>query len=52
MGEALGSAGVRKLYLDVSEEPAQSTPEAFGRLIREDFDAMGRLVKLANVTAE
>jgi len=26
MGEALGSAGVRKLYLDVSEEPAQSTP--------------------------
>jgi len=52
MGEALGSAGVRKLYLDVSEEPAHSTPEAFGRLIREDFDAMGRLVKLANVTAE
>jgi len=52
MGEALGSAGVRKLYLDVSEEPAHSTPEAFGRLIREDFDAMGRLVKLANLTAE
>jgi tripartite-type tricarboxylate transporter receptor subunit TctC len=52
MGEALGSAGVRKLYLDVSEEPAHSTPEAFGRLIREDFDAMGRLVKLANVTSE
>ena len=52
MGEALGSAAVRKLYLDVSEEPAHSTPEAFGRLIREDFDAMGRLVKLANVTSE
>lgn len=52
MGEVLGSAEVRKLYLEVSEEPAHSTPEAFSKLIREDFDAMGRLVKLAGVKPE
>ena len=52
MGEVLGSADVRKLYFELGEEPAHSTPEAFARLVREDFDAMGRLVKLAGVKPE
>jgi tripartite-type tricarboxylate transporter receptor subunit TctC len=52
MGEVLDSAEVRKLYFELGEEPAHSTPEAFAKLIREDFDAMGRLVKLAGVRVE
>ncbi len=52
MGEVLESADVRKLYFDLGEEPAHSTPEAFSKLIREEFDAMGRLVKVAGVKAE
>ncbi|MGZ9005549.1 MAG: Bug family tripartite tricarboxylate transporter substrate binding protein [Burkholderiales bacterium] len=52
MGQVLGSAEVRKLYLELSEEPAHSTPEAFGKLIREDYEAMGKLVKLAGVKAD
>lgn len=52
MREVLDSTDVRKLYFDLGEEPAHSTPEAFAKLIREDFDAMGRLVKLAGVKSE
>jgi tripartite-type tricarboxylate transporter receptor subunit TctC len=52
MKEVLGRSDVRKAYLEAGEEPAASTPEAFGALIREDFEAMGRLVKLAGVTPE
>jgi tripartite-type tricarboxylate transporter receptor subunit TctC len=52
MGEVLQSADVRKLYFELGEEPAHSTPEAFAKLIREEFDAMGRLVKVAGVKPE
>ena len=52
MREVLDSADVRKLYVELGEEPSHSTPEAFAKLIREDFDAMGRLVKLAGVKPE
>jgi tripartite-type tricarboxylate transporter receptor subunit TctC len=52
MGEVLSATDVRKLYFELGEEPAHSTSEAFAKLIREDFDAMGRLVKLAGVKAE
>jgi tripartite-type tricarboxylate transporter receptor subunit TctC len=43
---------VRQLYAAQGEEPAWNAPEAFARLIREDFDAMGKLVKAAGVRAE
>ncbi len=52
MGEVLGVAEVRKLYFDLGEEPAHGTPEAFDRLIREDYAAMGKLVKLTGVNAD
>jgi tripartite-type tricarboxylate transporter receptor subunit TctC len=52
MGEVLTSAEVRKLYLEVSEEPVHGSPEDFGKLIREDYDAMGKLVKLAGIKPE
>ena len=52
MNEALGSAGLRKLFFELGEEPAGGSPEDFGRLIREDYDQMGKLVKLAGIKPE
>ncbi len=52
MNEVLGSAEVRKLYFELGEEPAIGTPQDFGKLIREDFESMGRLVKLAGIKPE
>jgi tripartite-type tricarboxylate transporter receptor subunit TctC len=43
---------VRQLFAAQGEEPAWNTPEAFSRLIRDDFDAMGKLVKAAGVRAD
>jgi len=52
MNEALNSAELRKQYFELGEEPAIGTPEDFGKLIREDYESMGRLVKLAGIKAE
>jgi tripartite-type tricarboxylate transporter receptor subunit TctC len=52
MNDVLGSAEVRKLFFEVGEEPASGTPEDFARLIREDYDQMGKLVKLAGIKTE
>ena len=49
MNEALNSAEVRKPYFELGEEPAIGTPEDFGKLIREDYERMGKLVKLAGI---
>jgi len=52
MGEVLTSAEIRKPFLDVGEEPVHGTPEEFARLIREDYEQMGKLVKLAGIQPE
>ena len=52
MNEALNSPELRKQYFELGEEPASGTPEDFGRLIREDYESMGKLVKLAGIRAE
>jgi len=52
MNEALDSAELRKQYFALGEEPAIGTPEDFGRLIRADYESMGRLVKIAGIKAE
>jgi tripartite-type tricarboxylate transporter receptor subunit TctC len=52
MNEALDSAEVRKRFLALGEEPAGGTPEDFGKLIREDYEKMGKLVKTAGIKAE
>jgi tripartite-type tricarboxylate transporter receptor subunit TctC len=49
MNEALNSAALRKQYFDLGEEPAIGSPEEFGKLIREDYERMGKLVKLAGI---
>jgi tripartite-type tricarboxylate transporter receptor subunit TctC len=52
MNEALASPEVRKRFLTLGEEPAIGTPEDFGRLIREDYGKMGKLVKDAGIKPE
>lgn len=52
MGEVLTSAEVKKLYFELGEEPAHGSPEDFGKLIREDYERMGKLVKLAGIRPE
>ncbi len=52
MNEALNSPELRKQYLELGEEPAIGKPEDFARLIREDYEKMGKLVKLAGVKTE
>lgn len=52
MNEALDSPELRKQYLALGEEPAIGTPEDFGKLIRADYESMGRLVKLAGIRPE
>ena len=52
MNEALGSAEVRKLYFELGEEPAIGSPDDFGKLIREDYEVMGKLVTTAGIKPE
>lgn len=52
MNEALKSAELRKQYFELGEEPAIGSPEDFGRLIREDYEKMGKLVKAAGIKPE
>ena len=52
MNEALNSPELRKQYFELGEEPAIGTPEDFGKLIRADYEEMGKLVKLAGIKAE
>lgn len=52
MGEVLTSAEVRKLYFELGEEPVHGSPEDFGKFIREEFERMGKLVKMAGIKPE
>lgn len=52
MNEVLATPEVRKLYHDLGEEPATGTPEDFGKLIREDYEKMGKLVQAAGIKPE
>jgi tripartite-type tricarboxylate transporter receptor subunit TctC len=52
MNEALGSAELRERFFQLGEEPASGSPEEFGRLIREDYEQMGKLVKIAGIKPE
>jgi tripartite-type tricarboxylate transporter receptor subunit TctC len=52
MNEALRSPELRKQFFDLGEEPAAGTPEAFGKLIRDDHATMGKLVKAAGIKTQ
>ena len=50
--QALKTADVRQLYAAQGEEPAWTTPEEYAKIIREDYERYGKVVKLAGVKAE
>jgi len=52
MREQLASPELRALYLAQGEEPAYTTAAEFSALIRKDLERMGRLVKVAGLSAE
>ena len=46
---ALGSPELRKLLMNVGAEPLGSTPEAFAKYIKEEFDRWGKVTKEAGI---
>jgi tripartite-type tricarboxylate transporter receptor subunit TctC len=49
---ALRDGGVRKALTDQAQEPVGGTAEAYARLVHEDSEKYGRLVKELNITIE
>lgn len=39
-------------FLSMGAEPVASTPQAFGRFVREEFDRFGRLIREADIKGE
>jgi tripartite-type tricarboxylate transporter receptor subunit TctC len=52
MVKALQSNEARQLYAAQGEEPAWSTPEDYAKMIREDYERYGKVVKQAGVKVE
>jgi len=52
MVKALQTAEARQLYAAQGEEPAWSTPAEYAKLIREDFERYGKVVKQAGVRVD
>ena len=52
INKALSDATVRERYFQAAQEPLGGTPEQFGRLIREDYEKYGRLVRELNIKVE
>jgi tripartite-type tricarboxylate transporter receptor subunit TctC len=52
IGSALSNAAVRASFLQFAQEPIGGTPDQLGRLLRQDFEKYGRLVKELNVKAD
>ena len=52
INKALADPVLRERYFQAALEPVGGTVEQFGRLIREDYDKYGRLVKDLNIRVE
>ena len=52
MVQALKAPETRQLYTAQGEEPAWTTPEEYAKIIREDFERYGKIVKQAGVKAD
>lgn len=50
--QALKTSEARQLYAAQGEEPAWSTPEEYAKIIREDYERYGKVVKQAGVRVE
>ena len=52
MVQVLKSADARNAYAMQGEEPAWTTPDEYAKLIREDYERYGRVIKQIGVKAE
>ena len=50
--QALKTPEVRQLYAAQGEEPAWTTPQEYAKIIREDYERYGKVVKQAGVKVE
>jgi tripartite-type tricarboxylate transporter receptor subunit TctC len=50
--QALKSPEARQLYAAQGEEPSWTTPEEYAKLVREDYERYGKVVKQAGVKVE
>ncbi len=50
--QALKAPETRQLYAAQGEEPAWTTPEEYAKIVREDFERYGKVVKQAGVKAD
>lgn len=51
-GKALASPGVRERYASAALDPVGGSPEQLARVLRDDFEKYGRLVKELNVKVD
>jgi len=49
---AMSSPELREQVMNQGAEPKTSTPAEFARFVRDEYTRIGRVVKLAGVTAE
>jgi tripartite-type tricarboxylate transporter receptor subunit TctC len=49
INSALADAAIRESFLQSAQEPIAGTSEQFSRLVRDDFEKYGRLVKELNI---
>jgi len=49
-GRVLQAQDIRERFAALGLEPQSSTPEEFGRIIREDIERWSKVVKAANIT--
>lgn len=52
MRDGLADPDLRRLYLQLGDEPSYTTPADMDKLIREEYATMGKLVKMAGVRAD
>jgi len=50
--QALKTSEARQLYAAQGEEPAWTTPEDYAKIIREDYERYGKVVKQAGVKVD
>lgn len=52
IGKALGELAIRERYAQAALEPVGGSPENLARLLREDYDKYGRLIKELAIRAD
>jgi len=51
MNKALTDQAVRENFLQSAQEPVGGTAEQFSRLVHDDYEKLGRLIRELNIKA-